>query len=101
MVDQNSNDDGFSLEGRVALVTGGGRGIGEGICMGFAKAGADLVVAARSADEINRVAAAAQALGRRAIAVETDVGDLDSLDRLFEAVRGNTDAWTFWPTAPG
>ena len=88
MADQSNNDGGFSLEGRVALVTGGGRGIGEGICMGFAEAGADLVVAARSADEINRVAAAAQALGRRAIAVETDVGDLDSLDRLFEAVRG-------------
>ena len=88
MADQSSDDARFSLEGRVALVTGGGRGIGEGICMGFAKAGADLVVAARSADEINRVAAAAQALGRRAIAVETDVGNLDSLDRLFEAVQG-------------
>ncbi len=90
MVDRNDAevDGGFSLAGKVALVTGGGRGIGRGISMGFARAGADLVIAARSAEEIAEVAAEAKGLGRRALAFETDVADLDSLDRLFEAVDG-------------
>ena len=87
MVDRNSPDDGFSLAGKVALVTGGGRGIGKGISMAFARAGADLIVAARSADEIAGVAAEAEVLGRTTLAVETDIGDMDSLDRLFERVK--------------
>ncbi|MDP6183725.1 MAG: SDR family NAD(P)-dependent oxidoreductase, partial [Gammaproteobacteria bacterium] len=87
MVDRDDKDGGFSVAGKVALVTGGGRGIGKGISMGLARAGADLVVAARSADEIAGVAAEAGSLGRRTLAVETDVGDLDSLERLFEAVE--------------
>ena len=46
----------FSLEGQVAVVTGAGRGIGEAIALGLAEAGADVVVAARRTEEIERVA---------------------------------------------
>ncbi len=77
---------GFDLTGKVALVTGGGRGIGRSIALAFAGAGADVVVAARSGDEIRAVAAEVRTLGRNSVAIETDVGDLSSLERLFEGV---------------
>ena len=48
--------DGFRLDGQVAVVTGAGRGIGEGIALGLADAGADVVVAARRTEEIEAVA---------------------------------------------
>ena len=48
--------DQFRLDGQVAVVTGGGRGIGEGIALGMAEAGADIVVAARRTAEIEAVA---------------------------------------------
>ena len=48
--------DRFKLEGQVALVTGGGRGIGEGLALGLAEAGADVVVTARRTNEIEAVA---------------------------------------------
>ena len=63
--------DQFRLDGQVAVVTGGGRGIGEGIALGLAEAGADVVLAARRTDEIEAVADKVRALGRRALAVTT------------------------------
>jgi 7-alpha-hydroxysteroid dehydrogenase len=77
----------FRLDGRVALVTGAGRGIGRGIALGFAEAGADVVCAARTESEVNDTADAIRALGRRAIAVRADVTEASELETL--AVRAS------------
>jgi NAD(P)-dependent dehydrogenase (short-subunit alcohol dehydrogenase family) len=72
--------DMFSLDGKVALVTGASRGIGAAIAMAYAEAGADVALAARSADDIEMLAGKIQALGRKAIAITTDVTDAAQVD---------------------
>ena len=64
-----------SLAGRVAIVTGGGTGIGRGVALALARAGADTVVAARTPEPLEETCAEVRALGRRALAVQTDVTD--------------------------
>jgi 7-alpha-hydroxysteroid dehydrogenase len=76
--------DRFSLAGKVAIVTGAGQGIGRGIARGFAEAGADVVCAARTAADIEAVAADVRSLGRRALAVPTDVMETAALEQLVE-----------------
>jgi NAD(P)-dependent dehydrogenase (short-subunit alcohol dehydrogenase family) len=63
----------FSLEGNVAIVTGASRGIGKAIALGLADAGADVVVAARTASEIETTANEIAAKGKKSLAVPTDV----------------------------
>ncbi len=77
--------DRYSLEGRVAVVTGAGRGIGQGIAEDFAKAGAKVVLAARRTEEIERVEQRIRDTGGTAIAVTADVTKGSDLDKL-----GNT-----------
>ena len=65
--------DRFSLEGRVAIITGGGTGIGRGAALVLAAHGADIALAARRPEPLESTAKELRALGRRAIAVPTDV----------------------------
>jgi 7-alpha-hydroxysteroid dehydrogenase len=77
--------DRFRIDGCVAVVTGAGRGIGRGISLAFAEAGADVVCAARTLSDLERTAAAVRERGRRALAVPTDVTRTDQLEGLVEA----------------
>jgi 7-alpha-hydroxysteroid dehydrogenase len=76
--------DRFRLDGKVALITGGGKGIGAAIATTFADAGADVVVTARTAEDVSSVAAAVESRGRRSIGVPADVNDLGALAQLVE-----------------
>jgi len=77
----------FSLEGRVALVTGGGRGIGAGIAAGLAQAGADVVIADYTTELAETGAHAITSLGRRSAAIQVDVRQPDSVTAMVAAVE--------------
>ena len=70
------------LGGRVAIVTGGGRGVGRAIALALADAGADVMVSARSTDQIEETAALIRAAGGRAAACPADVSDLDAVKKM-------------------
>ncbi|MCG8592046.1 MAG: glucose 1-dehydrogenase [Proteobacteria bacterium] len=74
--------DRFRLDGKVAVVTGAGRGIGRGCALAFAEAGADVVVAARTQAHLDELAEAIRGLGRRALTVPCDVTQPSQLDNL-------------------
>jgi len=74
----------FSLEGKVAIVTGGSRGIGRSIAIGLAEHGADVAIAARKPEALAEAVAAIQATGRRAIAVPTNVRRIEELRALVD-----------------
>ena len=74
----------FDLSGKVALVTGGSRGLGRAMVLGFAKAGADVIIASRKLENCQRVAEEAEALGRRALPISCHVGDWKQTEALVE-----------------
>ena len=74
----------FDLSGKVALVTGGSKGLGLAMVRGFAAHGADIIVASRKLENCEAVAEEVRGLGRRAIAVAAHVGHWGDIDRLID-----------------
>ena len=76
-----------SLAGKVALITGGSRGIGAAIALGFAEHGADVVVTSRKLDDLEIVAGKIRNLSRRALAVPSHIGRMDDVKSLVARVN--------------
>ena len=76
----------FSLKDKVALVTGSSRGIGKAIALGLAHAGADVAVCSRSLPELKKVVKEIRGLGRKSLAVTTDITSKSSIDNLVNKV---------------
>lgn len=76
----------FDLSGKVALITGGSRGLGLQMVRAFAKAGADVIIASRKLEACEAAAEEVRALGRRALAVAVHAGRWDEMDALMATV---------------
>lgn len=74
----------IDLSGKVALVTGGSRGLGRAMCLGLADAGADVIIVSRKLENCEAVAQLVRDKGRKALAISAHTGDPDSLDRVIE-----------------
>ncbi len=75
----------LSLDGKIAVVTGGTSGIGRAMSLGLAEAGADVIATARRQQQVDETASAIEALGRRTLRQASDVCDRSSLDALLAA----------------
>lgn len=78
----------FSLENKVALVTGGSRGIGRAIALTFAENGADVVVSSRKLPELEQVAEEIKATGRKGLAISSHIAKAEESRNLVEKVKG-------------
>ena len=76
----------FRLDGQVAVVTGGGRGIGRGIALGLAECGADVVVIARRQNDVDAVAREIEARGQRGLGISADVMDWEQIPAALDRV---------------
>jgi 7-alpha-hydroxysteroid dehydrogenase len=93
--------DRFALTEQVAVVTGAGKGIGRGIALCLAEAGADVALAARNEAELEEVAERVRATGRRALVVPTDVTQDGALERLAERATTELGTPTIWVNNAG
>jgi 3-oxoacyl-[acyl-carrier protein] reductase len=80
-----SSDNRELMAGKTAIVTGGGRGIGRATALTLARAGADVVVAARTQRQVEATAAEIEELGQRALALAVDVSDPEAVDGMVDA----------------
>ena len=78
----NFSLDDFSLKGKVALVSGGSRGIGKAIAVGFAKAGADVALASRKLPDLEKAAKEIRGFGRKSLAVTAHIGRAEEIGSL-------------------
>jgi NAD(P)-dependent dehydrogenase (short-subunit alcohol dehydrogenase family) len=76
----------MQLDGKIALVTGAGRGIGKALALGFAKAGAHVVVVSRTQTEIEATAREAQAMGSQSLAIKADISQTHDVRKMAELV---------------
>jgi 7-alpha-hydroxysteroid dehydrogenase len=79
--------DRFRMTDKVAIVTGAGRGIGAATAVSLAEAGADVLISARTADQLAEVADKVKAAGRRAVVVPADLSDLEAVAALVDHAR--------------
>ena len=77
----------FSLNGKVALITGGSRGFGKATALGFARAGADVAIASRKLPDLASVAAEIRGLGKKALPVTAHVAKLEEISNLVQIVK--------------
>ncbi len=76
----------FSLKGKVAVVTGGGRGIGQAIAFGFARSGAKVVITSRKAQDLEATAAEIKAFGGEAFPLPAHLGKMDEIQKMVNTV---------------
>jgi gluconate 5-dehydrogenase len=81
----------FNLEGKVALVTGGGHGIGRHLSIGLAEAGADVIVVGRKPEPLQEVADTIESMGRRAWVLQADLSDTGAIDTVVRTVSERVD----------
>lgn len=81
----------FSLEGKVALVTGASRGLGKAMAIALAKAGADLIITATNEDNLSETKAAIRQIGRKVIAIGCDQSQPEQIDNVFAKIQQHYD----------
>ena len=79
----------FRLDNRVALITGGSRGLGLGMALALAHAGADVALVSRGAEELAKAAALIHAIGRQALTIPADVGDIAQVQAIVPQVTAH------------